>query len=99
MNRKQQRQALASRVVFVGCQFCGATDKTLRNYGDGKICPECLKRKKTVSNSGTGKGDAYVHSPVLVRRGDDLPCGGLPADRDRFLSGTQTQIIRKGEIR
>lgn len=44
----------AQRAVFVGCQFCGETDKPLRNYGDGKICPRCLK-KKNVPESGTGK--------------------------------------------
>jgi hypothetical protein len=41
--------------VFVGCQFCGATDKPLRNYGTGKICPACLKRKQAVSKLDTGK--------------------------------------------
>ena len=53
MDRKQLRQALASRTVFIGCQFCGETDKTLRNWGNGKICTECLKRKGAVPNSGT----------------------------------------------
>lgn len=55
MDRKQQRQTMVSRAVFIGCQFCGETDKTLRNYGSGKICPECLKRKGPVPNSGTRK--------------------------------------------
>ena len=55
MDRKQMRQDIASRVVFVGCQFCGETNKTLRNWGNGKICPECLKRKGPVPNSGTRK--------------------------------------------
>ena len=55
MNRKFVRQALASRAVFIGCQFCGETDKTLRNYGSGKICPECLKRRVQVPKSGTRK--------------------------------------------
>ena len=54
MNRRQLRQAAARRAVFVGCQFCGETDRPLRNYGAGKICPECLKRK-AVSESDTGK--------------------------------------------
>lgn len=49
------RQALVSRVVFIGCQFCGETNKTLRNWGNGKICPECLKRKGAVPDSGTRK--------------------------------------------
>lgn len=44
MSRKK-RQELAMRAVFVGCQFCGATDRTLRNHGGGKICPVCLARK------------------------------------------------------
>lgn len=47
MGRKQLRQALASRAVFIGCQFCGETNKTLQNWSNGKICPECLKRKKS----------------------------------------------------
>lgn len=55
MDRKQLRQAMASRVVFVGCQFCGETNKTLRNWGNGKICPKCMKRKGAVPNSGTRK--------------------------------------------
>ena len=55
MDRRQLRQSMAGRVVFIGCQFCGETDKTLRNYGSGKICPECLKRKGAVSSSDTGK--------------------------------------------
>ena len=62
MNRKQLRQDIASRVVFVGCQFCGETNKTLRNWSNGKICPKCLKRQETVPNLGTMKGDAHVHS-------------------------------------
>ena len=49
---RERREAQARRVVFVGCQFCGETDKTLRNHGDGKICPRCLKRQ-TVPDSGT----------------------------------------------
>lgn len=55
MGRKQLRQAMAGRVVFVGCQFCGETNKPLRNYGTGKICPACLKRKGPVPSSGTRK--------------------------------------------
>ena len=55
MNRKKQRHDLTGRVTFVGCQFCGETDMPLRRYGDGKICPKCLKRKGVVPNSGTGK--------------------------------------------
>lgn len=55
MDRKQLRQVLTRRAVFIGCQFCGETDKTLRNWGNGKICPECLKRKGAVPNSGTRK--------------------------------------------
>lgn len=53
---KQKRLELASRIVFVGCQVCGATDRTLRNYQGSKICPACLARKeRAVSNSGTRK--------------------------------------------
>ena len=55
MDRKQQRQAIAGRAVFIGCQFCGETNKTLRNWGNRKICPECLKRKGSVPESGTRK--------------------------------------------
>lgn len=55
MNRKQLRKDMAGRTAFIGCQFCGETNKTLRNYGSGKICPECLKRKGPVPNSGTRK--------------------------------------------
>lgn len=43
--RRERRDDRARRVVFVGCQFCGETDQPLRNYGNGKICPRCLKRK------------------------------------------------------
>lgn len=46
MNKKQQQQALARRVVFVGYQICGATDRPLRNYRSGKIYPSCLKREQ-----------------------------------------------------
>lgn len=56
MNRKEQRLFLLRRGVFVGCQFCGATDRTLRNYEGGKICPICLARKqREVSKMDTGK--------------------------------------------
>lgn len=44
MNKKELHRKQAMRVVFVGCQFCGVTDRPLRNYGTGKICPECLKK-------------------------------------------------------
>lgn len=54
MNKKDLRRKQAMRVVFVGCQVCGVTDRPLRNYGTGKICPECLK-KRAVSNSDTRK--------------------------------------------
>lgn len=54
MNKRDIRRKQAMRVVFVGCQFCGVTDRPLRNYGAGKICPECLK-KRAVSNSDTRK--------------------------------------------
>lgn len=60
--RKKQRQVMVSRAIFVGCQFCGETDRPLRNYGAGKICRECLKRKGAVPNSGTGKGESDVYS-------------------------------------
>lgn len=52
---KETKRALAARYVFVGCQFCGETDATLRNYGTGKICPRCLKTRNAVPNSGTGE--------------------------------------------
>lgn len=53
---KQKRLELASRIVFVGCQVCGATDRTLRNYQGGKFCPACLARKQRgVSKLDTGK--------------------------------------------
>lgn len=54
MDKRELRREQARRVVFVGCQFCGETNKTLRNYGAGKICPACLK-KRAVSNSGARK--------------------------------------------
>ena len=57
MTRKQQKREQAGRAIFVGCQFCGATDRTLRNYGNGKICQACVALKQLdVPNSGTGKG-------------------------------------------
>lgn len=55
MNRELKR-TLAARFVFVGCQFCGETDMTLRNYGTGKICPRCLKERTSVSKSDTERG-------------------------------------------
>lgn len=55
MDRKRLRQAQIGWSVFIGCQFCGETNKTLRNYGGGKICPKCLMRKSVVPNSGIGK--------------------------------------------
>lgn len=58
MNRKELRAVRTGRAVFVGCQFCGRVDLPLRNYNDGKICVECLKKKK-VSNLGTGKEDKH----------------------------------------
>ena len=48
MNRKSMRQAMSGRVVFIGCQFCGKTDKPLRNYFTGKICPRCLRKKQEI---------------------------------------------------
>ena len=57
MNKRQRRE-LAGRIVFVGCQVCGATDRPLRNYQDqgGKICPICLARiQRAVSKLDTGK--------------------------------------------
>lgn len=70
MDRKQLRQVLARRTVFIGCQFCGETDRTLRNYGSGKICPECLKRKGAMSNSDTGKEKQWsnLETPISMRR-------------------------------
>ncbi len=56
MNKQEQRRELARRIVFVGCQVCGATDRPLRNYEGGKICPICLARKqREVSKLDTGK--------------------------------------------
>lgn len=55
MDRKQLRRSMAGRAVFIGCQFCGETNKTLRSWSNGKICPECLKRKGAAPNSGTRK--------------------------------------------
>lgn len=52
MNKLQKLQS--SRVVFVGCQFCGETARPLRNYEGQKICPVCLK-KRVVPESGTRK--------------------------------------------
>lgn len=52
---KETKRTLAARIAFVGCQFCGETDMTLRNYGTGKICPRCLKARSAVPNSDTGK--------------------------------------------
>lgn len=52
MNKQDLRRQQAMRAVFVGCQFCGVTDRTLRNYGGRKICPDCLK-KRNVSDSDT----------------------------------------------
>lgn len=57
MTRKQQRAELAKRIIFVGCSFCGAVDRPLRNIGvftpaghykDGKICPECQAKESGV---------------------------------------------------
>lgn len=59
MNRHNSKVCRANCVVFIGCQFCGETDKTLRNYGNGKICPECLKRKKVGVRIGHREGARY----------------------------------------
>ncbi len=57
MDKQEKQREQARRVVFVGCQICGATDRTLRNYGDGKICSICLERKqRAVSKMDTRKG-------------------------------------------
>ena len=53
---KRQRQILSRRAVFVGCRFCGETDRPLRNYEGGKICPECLKRKESGARFGHREG-------------------------------------------
>lgn len=45
MNKQELRRQQAMRVVFVGCQFCGATDRPLRNFGGEKICSECMKKQ------------------------------------------------------
>lgn len=55
MNRHNSKVCRANRVVFIGCQFCGETDKTLRNYGLGKICLACLEKRQAVSDSDTRK--------------------------------------------
>lgn len=55
MNKQELRREQGRRSVFVGCQFCGETEKTLRNYGTGKICPVCWRKKQTVSGSDTRK--------------------------------------------
>ena len=52
--RRSKHLRAAGRLVFVGCQFCGETDRPLRNFEGKKICPECLKQK-AVPKSGTGK--------------------------------------------
>lgn len=51
---KRKNIRRAGQLIFVGCQFCGETEKPLRNYNGRKICPECLKQKM-VPKSGTGK--------------------------------------------
>lgn len=51
---KRKNIRTAGHLMFVGCQFCGETDRPLRNFEGRKICPECLKQK-AVSKSGTGK--------------------------------------------
>ena len=52
MNKKL-RQERARRIRFVGCKFCGETNKPLRNFGDVKICTSCME-KQNVPKSGTG---------------------------------------------
>lgn len=54
MGKRQLKRDLAGRMRFVGCQFCGETDRPLRNYCGGKICPACLAKRK-VSDLGTRK--------------------------------------------
>ena len=55
MRRLRTCRELWGRAVFVGCKYCGETDRPLRNYKDGKICPECLEKRK-VSELDTRKG-------------------------------------------
>lgn len=50
--KKRERKLLGNRAFFVGCQFCGETDKPLRSFEGKKICPECSK-KKNVPYLGT----------------------------------------------
>ena len=51
---KHKRIRTAGQLIFVGCQFCGETDRPLRNFEGKKICPECMKQK-AVPKHGTGK--------------------------------------------
>lgn len=58
MTRKQQRAELTKRIVFVGCSFCGAVDRPLRNVERytpsgkyekaGKICFDCWEKEQGV---------------------------------------------------
>ena len=51
---KRKNIRAMGQLIFVGCQFCGETDRPLRNFEGRKICPECLKQK-AVPKHGTGK--------------------------------------------
>ena len=54
MGSRRLRRVLSGRAVFVGCKYCGETDRPLRNCEGVKICPECLEKRK-VSKSDIGK--------------------------------------------
>lgn len=57
MTRSERCIQQAGRVAFVGCSFCGAVDRPLRNVAvfdpagkpkKWKICPECRAAQKDV---------------------------------------------------
>lgn len=56
MNKKL-RQERVRRIRFVGCKFCGETNKPLRNFGDVKICTSCMAKQNVPNRAQGGKTD------------------------------------------
>jgi len=57
MTSRERKIERAGRIIFVGCNFCGAVDRPLRNIGvftpagkyeNGKICLDCWQKEQGV---------------------------------------------------
>ena len=58
MSSRERKRELAGRIIFVGCSYCGAVDRPLRNVERytpagkyekiGKICFDCWEKEQGV---------------------------------------------------